>query len=250
MKVMTKRSALILLAGILLLVGGMGCSLSRRVASRLALEPTATMAPTMTLRPTFTATPDWTPTPTITPTPTNTPIPTETPTPVPTDTPTPVPATDTPVPTATFTPGPPTATFTPAPPTATPAPSYPFFVEGSTLDGHRDFTHTTNNFTLIFVEILDSGKNIPLGGYKVVGDSTTGLHYESAESCWDFCGMTPPGGYAKVANVKFEPGPFIDGAWSIYVVDGGGKQVSPVVTFPYSTNPDQWVWDHVLFRKR
>ncbi len=238
-----------LLAGALLLASGLGCSLRQRLAQRFAVEPTVTLAPTKTPRPTFTPTPDWTPTPTITPTPTNTPIPTDTPTPVPTDTPTLAPPTPTftpAPPTPTFTPAPPTATFTPAPPTATPTPDFPFYVADRS---NREYTRTTNSQIIIFVEILNAS-GTPLGGYKVVGDSTTGQHFVSGESCWEWCKATPPGGYAKVANVTFEPGPFIDGAWNIYLVDGAGNQVSPVVSFPYSTDPNQWVWDHILFKQK
>ena len=83
-----------------------------------------------------------------------------------------------------------------------------------------------------------------------MGDSTDGQHLVSAESCWDWCKASPAGGYAKVANTKFEPGGFFDGAWNIYLVDGSGNQVSPVVTFPYSSDPGQWVWDFVLFKQK
>jgi hypothetical protein len=249
---MTKRSALILLAGVILLVGGLACScpLSERLSQRLAAEPTATPEPTKTPRPTFTATPDWTPTPTITHTPTNTPIPTDTPTPVPTPTFTPAPPTPTftpAPPTATFTPAPPPPTATPAPPTPTPEPQFPFYVAEQSS---REFTHTNNPFMYVIIEILDPG-NTPLGGYRVVGDSSDGQHFVSEESCYgQWCKTTGSGGYAKVGNVSFEPGPFIDGTWSIYLVDKGDAQVSPVVTLAYSTDPNQWTWDFILFRQK
>lgn len=83
-----------------------------------------------------------------------------------------------------------------------------------------------------------------------MGDSTDGGHWESGESCWDWCKSTPPGGYAKAANVTFEPGPFIDGIWNVYIADGGGTQVSPVIALPYSTDPGQWIWDFVLFQQK
>lgn len=50
--------------------------------------------------------------------------------------------------------------------------------------------------------------------------------------------------------MTFEPGPFIDGIWNVYIVDGGGTQVSPVIAFPYSTDPGQWIWDFVLFQQK
>jgi hypothetical protein len=49
--------------------------------------------------------------------------------------------------------------------------------------------------------------------------------------------------------VKFEPGTFTDGTWNIYVADEGGTQLSPVVPLGYSENPDDWVWDFIIFRR-
>jgi hypothetical protein len=243
---MTKKSAMILVAGIALLASGLGCSLRQTLAERLAAEPTAMPTPTRTPRPTFTSTPNWTPTPTITPTPTNTPIPTDTPTPVPTNTPVP---TDTPTPeppTATFTPAPPTATFTPAPPTATPKPSYPFNVHSQ---GDRTFQGTDFHQIIVYVNITDSNET-PLGGFRAIADSSTGMHYESpTESLWEYRHTAVIGSYIKRYNLKLELGPFIDGSWNIYLIDGAGNQVSPVVTLPYSSDPNQWVWDFVWFMK-
>jgi hypothetical protein len=113
-----------------------------------------------------------------------------------------------------------------------------------------EFTHTTNPMIIVFVAITDQS-NTPLGGYRVVGDSPQvefNSHVESLPSCFDWCTSTGKGGYAKVANAKFEPGPFIDGTWNIYLVDGGGAQVSPVVPLNYSTDPAAWRWDFVYFK--
>lgn len=225
--------------------GSVGCALTDTLSRRLGREPEATVAQVVrTPRPTFTATPDYTATPTETATPTVTPIPTATPvpteTPIPTDTPTPLP-TDTPRPR----PQPPTDT--PGPPTDTPAPEFPFMVAEISPP---EFTHTTNSSIIVFVAITDQN-NTPLGGYRVVGDSPQvefNSHVESGESCYDWCGGTGVGGYVKVSNAKFEPGAFIDGTWNIYLVDGGGAQVSPVVPLNYSTDPGAWRWDFVAFK--
>ena len=64
----------------------------------------------------------------------------------------------------------------------------------------------------------------------------------SAQNCLD-CD------YIKTGNVKFEPSTFSDGVWSIYVADGQGNQLSPAVPLSYSSDPGQWVWDFVVFRK-
>jgi hypothetical protein len=252
---MNSRTLAILLVGGLLLGSSVSCSLRESVAKRFAGAPTETPIPERTRRPTFTPTPDWTATFTPTPTPTDTPIPTATPvptatpiptdTPIPSDTPTPEP-TNTPVPAPTQ---PPADTPTPGPPTATPVPDYPFRVAEQ---NDPTWTSTTNPAIIVFVSVVDSS-NTPLGGYRVVGDSAQiefNNHVESGESCWDWCAHTGEGGYAKAANLKFEPGAFIDGAWNVYLVDGGGTQVSPVVTLNYSTDPNAWRWDFIAFERK
>ncbi|HMR63029.1 MAG TPA: hypothetical protein PKE64_03370, partial [Anaerolineae bacterium] len=176
-----------------------------------------------------------TPVPTLTPSPV--PFPTETPTSLPTETPVPPPA-QPPAPKA------PPPTATPSEPTPTPAPQYKFMLREQ---GNREFQRTTNNLITMYVAIVSAG-NVPVGGYKVVGDHSAGMHVESALSDWNWSATNCLDcDYIKFGNVKFEPGPFVDGVWNIYVADEAGTQLSPVVPLPYSTNPDQWVWDFVIF---
>jgi hypothetical protein len=89
-----------------------------------------------------------------------------------------------------------------------------------------------------------------MGGMKVVGDHSSGLHAESALSDW-FWSVTNclDCDYVKFGNVKFEPGTFSDGVWSIYVADAQGNPLSAAVPLPYSSDPNQWVWDFVIFKK-
>jgi|GEM_PF-2456941 len=201
-----------------------------------------------TPRPTFTPTPDYTATPTNTPTPTITPIPTETPTPVPTNTPAPTNTpkpTDTPVPTNTSPPPPPTATFTPAP---TPTPSYAFaLVE----QGLRDIQKTAYHQITIYVAATDPN-NAPIGGLKMVGDHTpSGRHVESLPSDWNWSTANCVScDYVKVGNLKFEPGPQEDGTWNVYLADSNGTQLSETVSLSYSSDPNQWVYDFLLFKKK
>jgi hypothetical protein len=175
-----------------------------------------------------------------------TPVPTLTATPIPdpTDTPTPIP-TDTPLPTKRPPPPPPTAT--PAPPTPTPAPSFPFEVFEQ---GNRLFQGTSYHVINIYVAVVSEG-NIPVGGYKVVGDHVpSGAHVESAQSTWDWSVTNCLDcDYIKFGNIKLEPGTFTDGTWSIYVADEAGNQLSPTVPLSYSSDPSQWVWDFIIFRK-
>lgn len=170
-------------------------------------------------------------TPSPTPRPTETPAPTETP--VFTDTPPPPPA----LPTA-----------TPGPPTATPAPSYPFQLAEQ---GNRAFQKTTYHGITIYVAVVSEG-NIPLGGYKVVGDHVpSGAHAESGPSDWNWSVVNCLDcDYIKQGNLKFEPGTFSDGIWNIYLTDSSGAPLSPVVSLQYSSNPDQWVWDFIIFKQK
>jgi hypothetical protein len=213
--------------------------------------------PLPALRPTFTPTPvsgqpvaeaaahlpaanqPPTPVPTLVPTltPSVTPVPTEPPPP----TATPVP----PSPVLSEVEGPPS---TPAPPPPTPAPSFPFMM---TEQGNRVFQKTTYHAVTIYVAVVSEG-NIPIGGMKVVGDHVpSGAHAESGLSDWRWSVVNCLNcSYVKRGNVKFEPGPFADGTWNIYLADANGTQVSAVTPLSYSANPDQWVWDFVIFKKK
>ncbi|MBN1218699.1 MAG: hypothetical protein JXM69_07215 [Anaerolineae bacterium] len=245
---MTRIPRPLLAAFILLVFVSLGCNLAQPIVdrakgavARLNSNEAATPNRRPTLRPTFTPTPDYTPTPTNTHTPTITPIPTETPTPVPTDTPiptdTPVP-TDTPEPTNTSPPPPPTATFTPAP---SPTPDFPFKLREQ---GNRMLQKTTNHSIFGVIAITD-GNSTPLGGYYVMGEHSSGKTYKSAESSWKYDALSGLEGYIKQGNVKFEPGPFEDGTWHVYVSDSNGTQLSEKIPLSYSSDPTQWVWDFI-----
>lgn len=179
-----------------------------------------------------------------TPLPTMVPTLTPSPAPLPSDTPTPLP-TNTPPPT--LPPPPPQPTATPAPPTPVPAPTFPFSV---TEQGNRMFQSTSYHGITIYVAIVSEG-NIPMGGYKIVGDHVpSGQHAESALSTWNWSVTNCLDcDYVKFGNVKFEPGSFEDGTWNIYVADEAGNKLSDVVPLSYSADPAQWVWDFVIFQR-
>ena len=244
----------ILAALILFALISLGCSLAQPILDRVrsgdalasfttdSEEAESARQRRPTPRPTFTLTPNYSPTPTNTATPTITPIPTETLTPVPTNTPAP---TDTPAPTNTRPPPPPSATFTPAP---TPTPDFQFRV---VEQGNREFQHTTYHIITIYVALIDAG-NVPVGGLKMVGDHTpSGRHMESALSDWSWSVANCLGcDYIKQGNLKFEPGPFEDGTWEIYVADSGGTQLSQKIPLSFSSSPDTWVWDFFIFQSK
>jgi len=88
---------------------------------------------------------------------------------------------------------------------------------------------------------LTDGSNIPIGGLKVVGDHTpSGVHWESGLSCFDFCKRNGLQGTVKSANVTFEPPQYDTGVWNLYVVDGGGAQVSSVIPVTVDFNAPGW----------
>ncbi len=174
-----------------------------------------------------------------------TPVPTLTPS-NPTPTPTPLP-TETPLPTNTPLPPPPRPTATPVPPTPTPAPEFPFEVSEQ---GNRMFQKTNYHVITIYIAIT-TYDNVPIGGLKIIGDHTpSGMHIESGLSDWHWSvNNCLDCDYVKFGNVKLEPGTFSDGVWNIYVANEQGDRLSPVVPLTYSSDPEQWVWDFIIFRK-
>ncbi len=244
-------------------------------AAALPLEALSVsdLPPIPTLRPTFTPTPDpngpvveeapqqvagveaevaaagdsFLPTAVLGATDIPTPVPTLTPSATPEATAPPTP-TEPPPPTDTPPPPPPRPTDTPAPPTATPAPTFPFVM---VEQGNRMYQSTSYHVITVYVAVVSEG-NIPLGGYKVVGDHVpSGAHVESGISSWDWSVTNCLDcDYIKQGNLKFEPGTFTDGTWNIYLTDDSGAPLSATVPLNYSTDPAQWVWDFLIFRKQ
>jgi hypothetical protein len=199
--------------------------------------PTPGQVPTEVSTPVPTMTPSHTPEPTATPAPTETPLPTTTPLPPPQPAAAAAPASAASAP----------ASEEPAP-EPPPDPGFPFAVSEQ---GNRAFQKTNYHVITIYVAVVSEG-NIPLGGYKVVGDHVpSGAHVESGLSTWNWDVVNCLDcDYVKQGNLKFEPGPFTDGVWNIYLADPGGSQLSPAVPLSYSSNPEEWVWDFVIFRRK
>ncbi len=184
--------------------------------------------------------------------------PTAIPTPVPSLTPTPLPpATNTPPPTATPVspaqppPSAPVAAAAAAPATPTPepppAPTFPFMVAEQ---GNRVFQKTSYHIITVYVAVVSEG-NIPLGGYKVVADHTNGKHLESGLSDWNWSvANCLDCGYIKQGNLKIDLGPFTDGVWNLYLADPEGTPLSPTVPLSYAADPEQWVWDFIIFKRK
>jgi len=105
---------------------------------------------------------------------------------------------------------------------------------------------TTNPILVMYIALTNSN-NVPIGGLKIVGDhSPSGTHYVSGESCFDFCKRNGLEGVIKQGNVTFEPPTYETGVWHLYVVDGGGAQVSDVI--PISINFDNPQWFFMILR--
>jgi hypothetical protein len=117
--------------------------------------------------------------------------------------------------------------------------------------GNREFQKTTYHGITIYAAVLSPG-NIPIGGLKLVGDHVpSGAHAESGLSDWNWSVVNClECDYIKQGNVKFEPGSFSDGTWSVYLADGGGAPLSVAVPLSYSTDPNQWVWDFIIFKQK
>ena len=111
------------------------------------------------------------------------------------------------------------------------------------------FQHTDYHVINVYIAIVAEG-NIPLGGYKIIGNHSSGLYAESALSDWNWSVTNCLDcDYIKFGNVKFEPGTFDDGTWTIYVADPQGNQLSQPLPLSYSSAKEEWVWDFVLFKK-
>ena len=198
-----------------------------------------TPRPTFTPTPSYTDTPTPTPTFTLTPIPTDTATPTETPTLAATETPAP---TETPVPTNTQPPPPPAPPTEVPTPEPTPTPSYAFKIKEQ---GNREFQKTNATFVSNIILISDAN-GTPLGGHRIVGSSSDGRTYESAESSWQLDATSGLEGYIKFGNLKFEPpGGYDDVTWTIYVVDSSGNQVSAPISLTYPSDPNQRAWDFI-----
>lgn len=184
-----------------------------------------------------------TPVPTLVPSLTPTASPPASPTPLPTETPLP---TNTPVPPAAPAVSAAPAAAAPPPPTVPPAPAFPFAV---TEQGNREFQRTTYHVITVYLAVVSEG-NIPLGGYKVIANSSAGGYVESGLSDWNWSVTNCLDcGYIKQGNLKIELGTFGDVAWSLYVADPDGNPLSAPVTLHYAAAPEQWVWDFVIFRR-
>jgi hypothetical protein len=117
--------------------------------------------------------------------------------------------------------------------------------------GDRSIQGTTYNAITIYAAVLDQS-NTPIGDLKIVGEQTpSGMRAESPLTTWNYSTANCLNcNYVKQGNVKFEPGPFIDGTWTIYVADQAGTQLSPKVPLSYGSSSEQWVWDFIIFKKK
>ena len=99
------------------------------------------------------------------------------------------------------------------------------------------------------VVALTDGNNTPIGGLYVMGEHSSGKTYKSPASSWQYDALNGLEGYIKQGNIKFEPGVFEDGTWNVYVVDSNGTQLSDKIPLSYSSDPNQWVWDFIWWKK-
>lgn len=211
-------------------------------AGDVAFSAEATATPSATPSPLPTSTTEPTATSTLvvnsTPTATKTPRPTRTPTALPTATP---------VPSGGGGGGggsgggqTPTPAVSPSP---THDPRFPLRV----LEGPVGYA-TENHLFVVYMSITDANRQL-LPGYRVIGDHVpSGFHWESIESCRDFCVASGPSGFeedgllVRKGNVKFEAPAYVDGTWTLRVVNASGATVSDRLVFNIKDTDDDRQW--------
>jgi hypothetical protein len=131
---------------------------------------------------------------------------------------------------------PPTAT---AAPTDTPVPAYPFEISetGRFPTNHLDFD--------VFVAVTDDD-NKPLGGYRVVGQHSSGLQSDSEVSAGDWT-VNSGAMHYKAGNVKYSRLKSPGGIWTLQLVDEAGQPVAPPVEFPF--DPADPAWYFLLYQR-
>jgi hypothetical protein len=119
-----------------------------------------------------------------------------------------------------------------------------------TEQGNRGLQGTTYHVITVYIAVVSEG-NIPMGGYKVIADNGLGEHLESRLSDWNWSvANCLDCGYIKQGNLKIDLGPAADITWQLYLADPNGTQLSEPTSFTYSSDPEQWVWDFVIFKQR
>ena len=114
------------------------------------------------------------------------------------------------------------------------------------------FQKTNHHVITIYVAAVDAN-NVPVGGLKMVGDhAPSNNHAESGPSDygrWSVVNCLDCD-YIKQGNLKFEPGLFEDGTWTVYLADQNGTQLSEKIPLSYSSDQNQWVWDFLFFQQK
>lgn len=128
-------------------------------------------------------------------------------------------------------------------PSPTHDPRFPLRV----MEGPVGYT-TENHLFVVYMSITDANRQL-LPGYRVIGDHVpSGFHWESIESCRDFCVASGPSGFeedgllVRKGNVKFEAPAYVDGTWTLRVVDSSGATVSDRLVFNIKDTDDDRQW--------
>ena len=151
----------------------------------------------------------------------------------------------------------PTATPVPAEPTATPeAGAAAVAPETGAQPGDLVFSETnevfpfTEDYFRVAAKITDAA-GVPLDGYYLrVLNETTGQQWISIRSDDSWQVTAPNAAFAdfREANVEFDTrgkAPLAANAYAVWLVDGSGRQLSPVVRL--AQNDDEFQWLYVVF---
>jgi hypothetical protein len=114
--------------------------------------------------------------------------------------------------------------------------------------------HTTNDWLVVQAKIWNRQK-VPLYGYRLKVQKVTGgggewISEPSVSTWWGTTALKTWGDYKEV-NVKLDTvGSSEQGTntWKVWVIDGGGKQVSPVAEIHTDASTLRWHYMEFLAR--
>ncbi len=143
----------------------------------------------------------------------------------------------------------PTFTFS-LTPTATPNPA----LLPMKLTGRELFPFGDNDYFRAGVKVRDPSDS-PLGGYYLrVRNETSGqqwLSNESSSSDWAYTAPNADFADFREINIEFDTdgqSPQAGNTYAVWLVDAGGKRMSPIVRF--EPDDDELLWLHVVFTRK
>ncbi len=123
-----------------------------------------------------------------------------------------------------------------------------------TLAATERFPFGGNNYLRVAAKVTNAADE-PLGNtYLRIRNETTGQEWLSRQSsgrAWDYSAPNADFADFREINVQFDTkgqAPLLGNTYSIWLVDGSGRRVSPVVTFEPGDDEPQWLY--VVFMRK